>query len=184
MFLKNEVKKLVSLLEVKEGMVVGDIGAGKGDFSVAFSKLVGNSGKVYAVEYDPERLKIIKSKIAKNNLVNVEVLQSTETETNIPQLSLDRGVIRLVYHHFSKPQEIILSIFSALKPGGKLAVIDFAPSFWFSLVSPVKNVPKNRGGHGIQKEILIEELTRAGFKLTNLKSKWSWSSYCLVFQKS
>ena len=88
-----------------------------------------------------------------------------------------------MYHHVTHPSEIDASLYTALKPGGLLAIIDFPPSKALGLIAPVKGVPRNRGGHGIPKQVLIEELTAAGFEVNLIPTDWPGRSYCVVFRK-
>jgi predicted methyltransferase len=88
--------------------------------------------------------------------------------------------MRLVYHHITKPGEIDASLFRSLKPGGMLAVIDRDPP---PGSTAVKDVPANRGGHGMPQKILIEELTGAGFQVVKSLNDWPSKLYCVVFRK-
>jgi SAM-dependent methyltransferase len=110
------------------------------------------------------------------------VLQAAEKQTNLPNECCDGIVLRRVYHHLTAPVEMDASLLRSLKPGGELAIIDFAPQKWLSESDPVKGVPANRGGHGIPKNILIEELTAAGFKVDKVFDDWP-DGYCVVFRK-
>jgi predicted methyltransferase len=76
------------------------------------------------------------------------------------------------------------SLLRALKPGGQLAVIDFPPRKWLSETAPVEGVPANRGGHGIPKKILIEEVTKAGFRVDKVLDDWPEDSYCVILRKA
>jgi len=113
----------------------------------------------------------------------VAVVQGTEKQTNLPDRCCDEIVLRRVYHHFTAPMEMDASLLRALKAGGELAVIDFAPRKGLSETDPVEGVPANRGGHGIPKNILIEEVTKAGFRLQRVLDDWPDDSYCLILQK-
>ncbi len=179
----SEIKKIVSLLRIKPGATVADVGAGKGEFAVALSKLVGPSGKVYAIEADPERVRTIKGKIEHDNLTNLTAIESSNTNSNIPAFSCDAMFARFAYHHFADPKAMNARLFAALKPAARLAIIEFPPKFFLSIFSRVKNVPKNRGGHGIRKEIVIQELEAAGFMLVEKVDRWRRGEYCLMFQK-
>jgi hypothetical protein len=68
----------------------------------------------------------------------------------------------------------------SLKPGARLAIIDFPPT---ANLDPVEGVPKNRGGHGIPQEVMVEELRSAGFEVENVANDWSANDYCVVFRK-
>ena len=68
----------------------------------------------------------------------------------------------------------------SLKPGGRLAILDFPPR---KGLDPVEGVPANRGGHGIPQNIVVEELTAAGLQLEKTVNDWPENSYCLLFVK-
>ena len=74
------------------------------------------------------------------------------------------------------------SIFRALKPGGILAIIDFPPSN-LGLIAPIKGVPENHGEHGVPRQVLIDEVTAAGFQVDVIPADWPGRSYCVVFRK-
>lgn len=176
----SEISKLAALMEWKRGTVVADIGAGDGRYSFSAAERVGESGKVYATEIDKEKLAQLRDEVKTKNLKNVDVVESSEAETNLPAACCDDIFLRRVYHHITKPLEFDASMLRALKPGGKLAIIDFPPHPEYG---KVKGVPKDREDHGIQQKILIEELTKAGFQLEKIADDWPTSDYCIVFVK-
>jgi ubiquinone/menaquinone biosynthesis C-methylase UbiE len=176
----DEVPKLTALMEWKAGTVVADIGAGDGSYAFASVERVGTTGKVFATEIDAEKLKVLRAEVKKRDLQNVTVLESGEAETNLPDSCCDAIFLRRVYHHLTKPVEFDASLIRSLKPGGKLAIIDFPPHPEYG---KVKGVPKDREDHGIQQKILIEELTKAGFQLDKIVDDWPTMDYCVVFVK-
>jgi ubiquinone/menaquinone biosynthesis C-methylase UbiE len=176
----DEVPKLAALMEWKAGTVVADIGAGDGSYAFAAVEHVGASGKVFATEIDAEKLKALRTEVKKRDLQNVTVVESGEAETNLPTSCCDAIFLRRVYHHLTKPAEFDASLIRSLKPGGKLAIIDFPPHPEYG---KVKGVPKDREDHGIQQKILIDELTEAGFKLEKIVDDWPTMDYCVLFVK-
>jgi ubiquinone/menaquinone biosynthesis C-methylase UbiE len=176
----DEIKRLAAVMEWKPGTVVADIGAGDGRYTFAAVPHVGASGKVYATEIDAEKLAKLRSEIKKRNLQNVAAQESKEADTNLPSACCDAIFLRRVYHHLTKPAEFDASIVRSLKPGGRLAIIDFAPR---PGLDPVEGVPSNRGGHGIPQKIVIEELTAAGLQLEKVVNDWPDGSYCVLFVK-
>jgi SAM-dependent methyltransferase len=174
----DEIARLAKLMDWKRGTVVADIGAGDGRFSFAALEHVGETGKIYATEIDKEKLERLREEIKKRNLKNVDAVESGETETNLPASCCDAIFLRRVYHHLTKPLEFDSSIIRSLKPGGKLAIIDFPPHPEYG---KVKGVPKDREDHGIQQKILIDELTRAGLQLEKAVDGWDGDSYCVIF---
>ncbi|MGC1616596.1 MAG: methyltransferase domain-containing protein [Candidatus Acidiferrum sp.] len=176
----DEIPKLAALMGWKPGTVVADIGAGDGSYTFAALEQVGPTGKVFATEIDPEKLKALRTEVKKRDLQNVTVIESGEAETNLPASCCDAIFLRRVYHHLTKPLEFDASILRSLKPGGKLAIIDFPPHPEYGRV---KGVPKDREDHGIQQKILIDELGKAGFQMEKIVDDWPTSDYCVLFVK-
>jgi ubiquinone/menaquinone biosynthesis C-methylase UbiE len=176
----DEIPKLAALMECKQGTVVADIGAGDGTYAFAAADLVGTSGRVFATEIDKEKLAKLREEVTKRNLRNVDVVESGDAETNLPASCCDAIFLRRVYHHLTKPLEFDASILRSLKPGGRLAIIDFPPHPEYGRV---KGVPKDREDHGIQQKILIDELGRAGFQLDKIVDDWPTRDYCVLFVK-
>lgn len=176
----DEIPKLAALMGWKPGTVVADIGAGDGSYTFAALEQVGPTGKVFATEIDPEKLKALRAEVKKRDLQNVTVIESGEAETNLPASCCDAIFLRRVYHHLTKPLEFDASILRSLKPGGKLAIIDFPPHPEYGRV---KGVPKDREDHGIQQKILIDELGKAGFQMEKIVDDWPTSDYCVLFVK-
>ena len=177
---QDEIPKLAALMDWKPGTVVADIGAGDGSYAFAAVEQVGAPGKVFATEIDAEKLKALRAEVKKRDLQNFTVVESGDTETNLPTACCDAIFLRRVYHHLTKPVEFDASLMRSLKPGGKLAIIDFPPHPEYG---KVKGVPKDREDHGIQQKILIDELTKAGFQLDKIVDDWPTMDYCVLFVK-
>jgi ubiquinone/menaquinone biosynthesis C-methylase UbiE len=176
----DEMKRLSALMDWKPGTIVADIGAGDGRYAFAAAQLVGASGKVFATEIDREKLAALRSDAAKRHLSNVIILESKEADTNLPAECCDAIFLRRVYHHLTKPVEFDAALLRSLKPGGRLAIIDFPAR---SGLDPVEGVPANRGGHGIPQKIVIDELTSAGLQLVKTVNDWPADDYCVLFVK-
>lgn len=176
----DEIAKLATLMGWKPGTAVADIGAGDGKYSFAAAGVVGPSGKVFATEIDKEKLAKLRADAKERKLGNVEIVESGDAQTNLPPSCCDAIFLRRVYHHITKPLEFDASMLLSLKPGGKLAIIDFPPHPEYG---KVKGVPKDREEHGIEQKILIEEVTKAGFQLDRVVDDWPTSDYCVVFVK-
>lgn len=176
----DEMKRLAAVMDWKPGTIVADIGAGDGRFAFAAAQLLGPSGKVFATEIDQEKLAALRSETTKRRLANVIVLDSKEAETNLPIECCDAIFLRRVYHHLTKPVEFDQSLVRSLKPGARLAIIEFPPR---SGLGPVEGVPANRGGHGIPQKIVIDELTSAGLQLAKTVDDWPGDDYLVLFVK-
>jgi ubiquinone/menaquinone biosynthesis C-methylase UbiE len=176
----DEIPKLAALMGWKPGTAVADIGAGDGSYSFAAEEQVGATGKVFATEIDQKKLSALRAEVTKRDLRNVTVVESAESETNLPPACCDAIFLRRVYHHLTKPLEFDASILRSLKPGGKLAIIDFPPR---ADLPPVEGVPANRGGHGIPQKVLIDELSKAGFRVVKIVNDWPADNYCVLFAR-
>jgi len=176
----EEIKRLALLMGWKPGTTVADIGAGDGKYSFAAAERVGVTGKVFATEIDTKKLEELRAEVAKRKLQNVVVVDSKDADTNLPTGCCDAIFLRRVYHHLTKPTEFDANLVRSLKPGGRLAIIDFPPR---SGLDPVEGVPSNRGGHGIPQKIVIEELTAAGLEMEKAVNDWPGDDYCVLFLK-
>ena len=175
----DEISRLAALMDWKPGFVVADIGAGDGRYAFAAAEHV-PSGKVFATEIDAQKLDALRAEVKRKNLLNVQIVESKEADTNLPPGCCDAIFLRRVYHHLTKPGEFDAAMIRSLKSGGRLAIIDFPPRRG---LEPVEGVPANRGGHGIPKHIVVEELVAAGLQLEKTADDWPENSYCVVFIK-
>ena len=173
-----ESARLAKLLDWRAGSVVAEIGAGAGEMSLDAAERVGPMGHVYSTEVSAQKLAHLKELAEKTH--NITVLEGSQSGTNLPAACCDSIYMRRVYHHFTEPEKMDASLFQSLKPGSRLAVIDFPPRAW---LPPVEGVPANRGGHGIPKKILIQEMTHAGFQVASEPADWPNGNFCVVFRK-
>jgi SAM-dependent methyltransferase len=176
----EEISRLAEVMHWRAGTIVADVGAGDGTYSFEAAEKVGPSGRVYATEIDQEKLKSLRSEVAKRKLSNVIIVDSAADDTKLPSNCCDAIFLRRVYHHLTQPQDFDRNLVRSLKPGGQLAVIDFPPSPNSELP---KGVPKNRGGHGIPEKLMVEELTSTGLRVEKVIDDWSGRDYCVIFVK-
>jgi ubiquinone/menaquinone biosynthesis C-methylase UbiE len=179
---KDEISRLRQEMGWKAGQALADVGAGEGEIGISAAAVVGTNGRVYLTELDEQKRKALEETVSQKGLNNTVVLQAAEKQTNLPDSCCDAIILRRVYHHLTAPAEMDASLLRSLKPGGELAVIDFAPRKWLTESEPVKGVPANRGGHGIPQKILVEELTSAGFTVEKNLNDWP-DGYCVLFRK-
>jgi ubiquinone/menaquinone biosynthesis C-methylase UbiE len=166
----SEAPRLFELLELQPGMTVGEIGAGRGEMTIEMAKRVGPGGRVYSTELDPARLADIRAAITREGLTNVVVITAGERSTNLPAECCDAIFMRDVYHHITAPEEIARSLAASLKPGGRMAIIDFEPQAGSALP---EGVPANRGGHGVPPEIVAAEISAAGPSVVRTFPGWT-----------
>ena len=116
---------IAAALHLKPGMVIADIGSGTGLFTPLFSKAVGPKGKVLAVDIVPAFLARIRGRATKEGLSNVETVLCTERSVELPPNSIDVAFICDVYHHFEYPQSSMTTLHRALRPGGRILLVEF-----------------------------------------------------------
>jgi SAM-dependent methyltransferase len=179
-----EVPELVRLLDLEPGMTVADVGAGFGAWTVQFARVVGPAGRVFATDIGQAQLSALRDYAAREGLTNVTVLPGAAETTNLPAACCDAILIRDAYHHLTHPEAIVRSLAAALKPGGRLAVIDFPPRPNSAVPA---GVPSNRGGHGVPSAIVEREV---GAVLTHVRTMSDWSPksqpaslYLVLFRK-
>jgi ubiquinone/menaquinone biosynthesis C-methylase UbiE len=177
----QEIRRLAELMHWTSQTIVADIGAGDGKYTFAAAKQIGPAGRVYATEIDEEKLKELRTEVTNGKLTNVIVVEGAAGDTKLPAECCDSIFLRHVYHHITQPQEFNRSLLQSLKPGGRLAIIDFPP--WKDSAVP-DGVPANRGGHGIPQKLAVEELTSAGMQVEKQIAHWSGDDYCVLFVKA
>jgi len=180
---ESEIDHLVQILELKADSSVADVGAGSGEISITIAHRLGPQGTVYSTEINPELLNRIRGLVQKDHARNIIVVKASEHETGLPPACCDGIFLREVYHHLTNPIATDRSLYRALRPGGRLAIIDFEP---IPGMPPPPGVPSNRGGHGVPKHVVAQELTGAGFELLRTLD-WPISAtvkhYCMLFKK-
>lgn len=181
----SEVDHLAQVLDLKPGSSVADVGAGSGELSIAIAKYVGPHGTVYSTEINPKLLDKIRAEVQKVGARNIIPILGKEHESKLPPNCCDAIFLREVYHHLTDPVGIDRSLYQAMRPGARLAIIDFEPSQRPGEPVP-PGVPANRGGHGAPMRLVAEELIRTGFEPVRTMN-WPISAtirhYCMLFRK-
>lgn len=163
-----DAERLIAALGIRPGSVVAEIGAGSGELTLAMSRAVGETGRVYATELGDDRIATLKRAVETAGASNVQILAADAMRTNLAVGCCDAVFMRNVYHHFDDPQAMNASIFQALRPGGSVAVIDFAPRTGKDAANPESRDAE--GSHGVRADELGEELKRAGFALVSVEA--------------
>jgi len=170
--MEENTSLLLKNLAVKPGMVVADIGAGSGYHSALLSKMVG-TGKVFAVDVEPEMIAYLNARIKEEKLSRIIPVLSTEQKVSLPENTIDMMLLVDVYHEFSFPYEMALSMRAALKPGGKLVLVEFRAE---DPTVPIKTI------HKMSEAQAIKEFKAAGFAFDKNIDNLPWQ-HCMVFTK-
>ena len=155
-----DIARLVDLLQIRPGSSVADVGTAGGALSLLLSPIVGPTGRVFATDINKDRITEINAAVAKAGVKNITVVLGDANRTNLPDGCCDAIFMRLVYHHFGDPPRMNQSLWQGLKPGGRLAIVDFLPASKKSAPAGQRGSGEN---HGVMPATVIEELTAAGF---------------------
>ena len=171
----TEIDDLARLLDIQPGDTVADIGAGDGWLSVEVAKRIGQSGHVFATELSAPRRDDIRDAVAAAGLGNVTVVEAGPRDTNLAAGCCEAIFMRRVYHHLTDPAAANASLYAALKPGGRLAIVELEFSGVFSFL---------RGWpHWTDDEQVVAEVTAAGFTHITTADWPVAAHYAAVFRK-
>lgn len=169
---EERVTLLLKNMDLKPGMTVADIGSGSGYHAVRMSKMVGE-GKIYAVDVEPKMIDYLNKRIKDEGYKNIKTILGKEQSVELPAASIDIMIMVDVYHELSFPYEMARSMLDALKPGGKLFLIEYRAE---DSSVPIKQV------HKMSQKQAIKELRAAGFSFVKNMGNLPWQ-HCLVFKK-
>lgn len=166
-----QIERVMDILKIMPDKTVADIGAGSGWFSTRAAKRVGAKGNVFAVEINEEYIKYINDRAKKENLSNIQTVLGTEDDPKLPADAVDAVLILKSYHEIGQPVKVLENIKKSLKKDALIGIIDRNGS---------------GGDHGLDKEIVVNELKRAGFSLKEEYdfTKADGQDYFLVFQEA
>jgi SAM-dependent methyltransferase len=177
----QEANRLAEILALEPTSRIADVGAGGGAFTLELASRVVRRGQVFATEIEGDAVAKLRANASAAELTNVTVIRADEESSNLPPACCDAVFLRGVYHHITAPVETNRSLRDALRPHGRLAIIDFEPTWFLSTFFPVRGVPANRGGHGVPRRVVVSEMQQAGLRLSAELNDWASGQYCLVF---
>lgn len=165
--------KAIAALDIRPGQVVADVGAGSGYYTVRLAERVGTSGTVFATDIQPEMVTLLQQRVARERLTQVEVVQATEADPRLPQNQLDLILMVDVYHELARPQEMLRQLRTALKPDGRLVLIEFRKeSTWVPI----------REEHKMSVREARMELEAEGYRFERVVDVLPWQ-HILVFRR-
>lgn len=178
----ESLRNICRRLDVGTGDAVVDIGAGRGRDTWVFAEIVGESGKVYSEEIEEDKVAGLRKAVEGRDLKQVEPVLGTPTSLNLADESVDMAFMHFVYHHMSKPREMLRSIWKTLKPGGYMVIVDQRKG---TLVDWVPREERARKHYWIAETTVVREARETGFVFVDYLDKlWhAKSSFVLVFQR-
>ena len=156
---------MLANLGVKPGMTVCDIGCGNGFYSLQLAKMVGPSGRVLAVDIQPEMLRMLRERAAKKGISNVQPILSSAHNPNLPDGEVDLILLVDVYHEFSHPEHMLAAMRRSLSPSGLIALLEYRKE---DPEVPIKPL------HKMSKRQIMKEYLPNGFKLVKQFERLPW----------
>jgi ubiquinone/menaquinone biosynthesis C-methylase UbiE len=168
---EEKTTQLLSNMHMEASDVIADIGAGSGYHVFRMARIT-TKGLIYAVDIQPEMLIAMNSKIADSAIKNVETILGGEQSVNLPENSIDKVLMVDVYHEFSYPLEMLTSIKNALKPEGRIFLIEYRGE---DISVPIKTI------HKMTEKQAEKEFEAAGFVLEKNIDNLPWQ-HCMIFK--
>jgi ubiquinone/menaquinone biosynthesis C-methylase UbiE len=163
----------VRLLRIQKGSTIADIGAGSGNITVRLARQVGPMGKVYANDIQQGMLDILAKNVARARLANVIPVLGAIDDPRLPAESIDLAIMVDVYHEFSEPQKMLQRLREAIKPGGRLVLLEYR--------AEDPDVPILRD-HKMTKAQVKLEVENEGFKQSRVYDDLPWQ-HLIVFTR-
>ena len=162
---EEDCRMLLEALEVRPGQTVCDMGCGNGFYTLALARLVGAEGIVYAVDIQPEMLRMLAARAAEEGLTNIKPLLGTVIDPRLPPGKIDLCLCVDGYHEFSHPEAMLARIRESLAVSGRLALVEFRGE---DAAVPIKPL------HKMTKAGIRAELEPAGFKMVGEFDRLPW----------
>ena len=151
---------VLKAIELSDGMVVGEIGAGRGRYSVILADAVGKNGLIYANDIDKGDLDYLDLRCDRDGITNITIIRGKELDPLLPVNKLDMIFIVNSYHHFSSPVELLQNAHPALKGSGTLVIIEGVPGRY-----------GKGSSHATPKEDLISQVKEAGYSFDRVAAE-------------
>lgn len=162
---EEDTVRMVKELKLKPEQVVCDMGCGNGYYTLQIAKRVGAKGLVYAVDIQPEMLSLLKERASEAGVRNIKPILGSVIDPYLPAGSCDLVLCVDVYHEFSHPEHMLKAIRTALKPEGRLLLVEFR------MEDPKVPIKME---HKMSKEQILKELVPNGFKLVEQFDGLPW----------
>ncbi len=175
---KQKPKELVQAMGLQRGMTVADVGTGVGYMLPFLSRAVGRQGKVIGEDIFDDFLASAKQVAQNQNLANVTFVKGTDSDPNLPEGQVDQVLVLDVYHHFDYPEKMLAGIHKALKPGGKLVIVEYYKS--------QEAMPNGRALTHIRinKPEVIKDIEANHFRLVSEREHAPGSQYMLILERN
>jgi len=167
---EEDCRLLLEALDIRPGQTVCDMGCGNGFYTLELARMVGAEGTVFAVDIQPEMLRMLAARAAEEGLANIKPVLGTAIDPRLPEAAIDVVLCVDVYHEFSHPEEMLERIRRSLSATGRLALVEFRGE---DPAVPIKPL------HKMTKAQIQDELVPAGFEVVREFDRLPWQH--LVF---
>jgi len=162
---EEDCAMLIEALAIKPGQTICDMGCGNGFYTLQLARLVGPTGKVLAVDIQPEMLHLLSERAKAEGIENIELIEGTPVDPKLPPGGVDLILLVDVYHEFSHPEQMLAAMRKSLKKGGRVALVEFRLE---DPQVPIKLL------HKMSKKQVLKEFPPNGFKLSEQFDKLPW----------
>jgi ubiquinone/menaquinone biosynthesis C-methylase UbiE len=162
---EEDTPKLLEALAVRRGQTVCDMGCGNGYYTIELARRVGPRGRVLAVDIQPEMLHLLSERAKAEGLKNIELIENTPIDPKLPANSCDLILLVDVYHEFAYPVHMLEAMRQALKPDGRIALVEFRAE---DPTVPIKPL------HKMSKRQILKEYPPNGFRLVGEFDELPW----------
>ena len=163
----QRIGEIFKAMEARPGSVVADVGAGDGFLTMRLSPLVGETGRVYAVDIADRPLERLRRRVGDAKLDNVKVIKGEADDPHLPAAQLDAVVILNAYHEMPRGDDVLRHIRESLKPGGRLVIAEPSPA-------PGEETRAAQiAKHHIASTFVAEEMVRAGFSIVEQRDGYA-----------
>lgn len=162
---EENTELLLENLGIEAGMTVCDLGCGNGYYTLELARRVGPTGKVLAVDIQPEMLHLLSERAKAEGISNIELIENTPIDPRLPEGSVDLLLLVDVYHEFAYPVHMLRQMRRALKPEGRIALVEFRAE---DPLVPIKPL------HKMTKRQILKEFPANGYKLVEEFDKLPW----------
>jgi cyclopropane fatty-acyl-phospholipid synthase-like methyltransferase len=162
---EEECSRLLTTLRLKPGQTICDLGCGNGFYALKLAKLVGPAGRVFAVDIQPEMLRMLEQQAEVEGISNVKPVLGTAVDPNLPVGAIDLVLMVDVYHELSHPEEMLRAIRRSLKPDGRMVLVEFRAE---DPQVPIKPL------HKMSKQQIFREIPPNGFACREQFDRLPW----------
>ena len=162
---EESCQEMVGQLGLRPGMTVCDMGCGNGFYALEMARLVGDAGRVLAVDIQPEMLRMLQARAAETEITNITSILGAPHDPHLPVGEVDLILLVDVYHEFSHPESMLAHMWRSLKPNGRIVLLEYREE---DRLVPIKPL------HKMSKKQIIREMAPNGFVLDQQYDRLPW----------